>query len=81
MAFDGKGVDDSEVKLTLRDDGTGFDCSELDTEALYSSGRRGLAGMRRRAERLSGSWTIQSSPDEGTVVEVRVALPNPTPRS
>ncbi|GHS88445.1 two-component sensor histidine kinase [Synergistales bacterium] len=65
---------DSEVKLTLRDDGTGFDCSTLDTEALYSSGRRGLAGMRRRAESLGGSWAIRSSHDDGTVIEVRVAL-------
>jgi signal transduction histidine kinase len=67
--------DNREIVLTLRDDGVGFDCSALDTEALYSSGRRGLAGMRRRAESLGGSWTIKSSRDEGTAIEVRAALP------
>ncbi|GHS95829.1 two-component sensor histidine kinase [Synergistales bacterium] len=65
-----------EIVLTLRDDGAGFDCSSLNTEALYSSGRRGLAGMRRRAESLGGSWSIQSSPDDGTTVKVRVSLKN-----
>ncbi|GHV42005.1 two-component sensor histidine kinase [Synergistales bacterium] len=71
---DGQNGGSSEIVLRLRDDGTGFDCSTLDTEALYSSGRRGLAGMRRRAESLGGSWMIKSSHDEGTVVKVQVAL-------
>ena len=68
-------VHDAETVLfSLRDNGSGFDPEGSDAEALYASGRRGLAGMRRRVDSLGGTLEITSSPGAGTCVEVRVAL-------
>jgi signal transduction histidine kinase len=66
--------DADAVSFVLRDNGTGFGLETLDVEALYASGRRGLAGMRRRVDSLGGALEIASSPGEGTSVEVRFAL-------
>jgi signal transduction histidine kinase len=60
LAFDRHGV-----TLEVRDDGAGF---------LPDSARgHGLANIRRRAEDLSGTFTIQSAPGSGTLV--RAELP------
>lgn len=54
------------VRLTVSDDGRGFDASA-------ASGRGyGLVTMRERAEALGGSLTITSAPAQGTVVSVEV---------
>jgi len=50
------------VSVTVRDDGRGFD------PAAGTSGF-GLAGMRERAELLSGTLDITSSPGQGTTVK------------
>lgn len=54
--------------LTVRDDGMGFD-----PEADYS-GHLGLKSMRERAESVGGTLSIESTPGEGSKVEVRVPL-------
>jgi signal transduction histidine kinase len=59
------------VSFVLRDNGSGFDFGSLSLEALYASGRRGLAGMRRRVDSLGGTLDIVSSPGEGASIEVR----------
>jgi signal transduction histidine kinase len=65
--------DAGAVSFVLRDNGSGFDIGALDVEALYVvSGRRGLAGMRRRVDNLGGTLEIASS-SEGTSVEARFA--------
>ena len=56
------------LSMTVSDGGPGFD-----PEVADSSGRLGIAGMRERAELLSGSFEIRSAPDCGTTV--RVAWP------
>jgi signal transduction histidine kinase/ligand-binding sensor domain-containing protein len=57
--------------LTLRivDDGVGMD------QALVEGGKAGhfgLTGMRERAERIGGKWTLSSSPRLGTAITVVV---------
>jgi signal transduction histidine kinase len=52
---------DSAVQLTIRDDGEGFEPGGS-TEGL------GLAGMRERAEILSGSLEVESAPGQGTSI-------------
>ncbi len=57
-----------EVKLSIEDDGNGFDPSEL------SGGRHGLVGMRERMEILGGSLDVQSKPGVGTTIVAAIPL-------
>jgi PAS domain S-box-containing protein len=54
------------VRLLVEDDGVGFD------PASSSPGTLGLAGMRHRAERLGGTFNVESEPGQGSRVEVVV---------
>jgi two-component system NarL family sensor kinase len=56
------------VKLLVIDDGRGFDPSRV------SDDRHGIVGMRERVEMLGGFLEMESSPGEGTRVEVTVPL-------
>jgi len=60
---------DSEVELSVRDNGCGFAPSEQ-----LQGGRMhfGVVGMRERAGKLNASFQIDSKPDEGTSVVVRL---------
>lgn len=61
-----------ELSLEVRDNGVGFD---LAGEIVRASGEGlGLMGMRERAEHLKGSFSINSAPHQGTVVQVRIPL-------
>ena len=55
------------VRLTVQDDGTGFD------PAVRGSGL-GLIGMRERVEGLAGSFRVTSAPGAGTTVTVSLPL-------
>ena len=69
---------DDTVALDVIDDGRGFDPAAV--AAPGPSGGHGLRGMRERAERLSGSLEIESSPGEGTAIALSLpAMPGPTP--
>ncbi|MFI1995241.1 sensor histidine kinase [Actinoplanes sp. NPDC020271] len=59
------------VRVTVRDDGAGFEESRLDEAAR--AGRLGVAqSMRGRISDLGGTTTIHSRPGQGTEVEFRV---------
>ncbi|MET8520399.1 sensor histidine kinase [Nocardioides sp. NPDC004968] len=63
--------DESEVILDVRDDGSGFDPA-----APRRSSSFGLGVMRDRAQRLTGTFTLESSPGSGTAVSASIpALP------
>lgn len=60
-----------ELILTVEDNGKGFDpaaCASPDRKF----GGQGLTGMRERAEWIGGSFDIESSPETGTALWVRV---------
>ena len=59
--------DDSEVILDVRDDGSGFDPT-----APRRSSSFGLGVMRDRAERLAGTFTLESAPGSGTAVSASI---------
>ncbi|MFE2558468.1 sensor histidine kinase [Streptomyces sp. NPDC059352] len=62
---------DDEITLDVRDDGRGFD--PLARPGHDSTGGGfGLDGMRSRAERLTGSVTVETAPGEGTAISARV---------
>ena len=54
--------DDDCVRLQVKDDGQGFDTSMIDKHNL------GVRGMRERVEMLGGTFSIESSPNNGTTV-------------
>jgi two-component system NarL family sensor kinase len=58
-----------EIRLRVEDDGTGFEAANVPSD------RFGLVGMRERARLLGGSLTVESAPEAGTVIDVRVPVP------
>ena len=61
--------DSSHVRLSVRDDGLGFDQTTVET-----NGHFGLIGMRERTERIGGKLGIVSSPGNGTEIIVDVPI-------
>ncbi len=59
---------DGLVTIIVRDDGVGFDPG---ARAIRER-RLGLTSMRERAERLGGTFRVESSPGAGTTVSVEV---------
>jgi signal transduction histidine kinase len=57
--------DDATVRVTVRDDGAGFDPA-AETDGF------GLLGMQERAELLGGTVKIESAPAHGTTVTVEL---------
>ncbi len=61
-----------EIQVTVRDDGTGFEPERIrDTRP-----RLGISGMRRRAETIGGTFSVESNAGGGTsiVAKLPVAL-------
>lgn len=58
---------DTGVRITIRDDGSGFDPETAGRHHHY-----GLADIRERAKAVGGSSTVTSAPGEGTCVEILV---------
>jgi len=56
-----------QVKLVIKDDGRGFD-----PQGTFdpSAGHFGILGMQERAERIGGTFHLESRPGAGTVVEI-----------
>ena len=63
------GAEDGGVRLTVRDDGIGFDPTK-DREGPSL----GLAGMRERVELASGKIDVRSAPGQGTEITVWVPV-------
>jgi signal transduction histidine kinase/ligand-binding sensor domain-containing protein len=67
--------DDSQVSLTIADDGCGFD-AHAQTRARHHNGHFGLVTMRERAEQVGGGLRIESLPGTGTTVHAVARLTN-----
>jgi signal transduction histidine kinase len=61
--------DDRELRVRVRDDGSGIDSNILSHEER--AGHWGLTGMRERAERIGGQMELWSGLGAGTEVELR----------
>ena len=57
------------LRLTVEDDGSGFDPAQAQTPR---EGHFGIQGMRERVKRLGGVFEIESTPGKGTCVAVTV---------
>lgn len=58
-----------QLQLTIQDDGQGFDQSQS-----APTGHYGVAGMKERASVIGGVLRVESSVQEGTVVQLVVSL-------
>jgi signal transduction histidine kinase len=56
------------LRLTVRDNGRGFDST------VRAPGRMGLANLRRRAVRLGGELSVTSAPGAGTTVIIAITI-------
>ena len=61
------------IDLEIRDDGCGFD---RDAVSARQRGSYGLLGMAERARLIGGALTITSGASTGTVVALRIPLPD-----
>jgi len=68
------GVEGGELHVEIEDDGKGFDPG---AQAKRERRPWGLMGIRERAEIFGGTARIDSSPGQGTRVEVRLPVPLP----
>lgn len=64
--------DEQFITMTITDNGKGFD-----TNGNSSRSSMGISGMKERAVSLGGQCLIQSSPQQGTQMIVRVPLDQP----
>jgi ligand-binding sensor domain-containing protein/signal transduction histidine kinase len=64
---------DQQLEAEIRDNGRGF--------SHETSRGNGLPNMRSRIHSLGGSFELTSTPQNGTVVRIRVPLPASTPTS
>jgi signal transduction histidine kinase/streptogramin lyase len=63
----------NELTLTVSDNGIGFQATDT---TLSAKGHFGLQGMRERANQIGGMLKVESSPQIGTTVTLRVPLSN-----
>ena len=61
------------IKVSIKDNGTGFDVQEAMSSKNRSHGM-GLFGMRERIELVGGSLVIKSNPGRGTEITLEVPL-------
>jgi len=64
---------DGNLRLEVRDDGTGFDIGEVNSRAAMGEGHHGLAGIRERALLLGGE-TMVSSGEKGVAITVNIPI-------
>lgn len=57
------------LTLTIRDDGGGFDPSQIPANGHY-----GITGMRERAALINGSFRVESHPGRGALVQLTVPI-------
>jgi signal transduction histidine kinase len=64
-------LSDNSLQMIYADDGQGFSPENLDDIKHY-----GLQGMRERIDLLGGNLTIQSAPNQGTKIIIKMELDN-----
>ena len=58
---------DSELRLTIEDNGSGFEAGATGPQGARRSGGLGLAGMRERLALVGGYFEIESSSNGSTI--------------
>ncbi|MCI0444428.1 ATP-binding protein, partial [bacterium] len=66
---------ETEIDLSIQDDGRGFDVEKA-LQAETATHHLGIHGMRERASLLGGTLFFESKPNEGTRVLVKIPKSN-----
>jgi len=64
-------ADASSLNILIRDNGKGFNVPR-NLANLVSEGKLGLIGMRERVKTLGGNFEIQSRPNQGTSISIKI---------
>ncbi len=68
-------IEGRRLVVQISDDGKGFDVAKSDGDGHEGSmGGHGLQSLRRRAEKLGGTYDVRSAPGEGTTVTLKVPV-------
>jgi signal transduction histidine kinase len=67
---------ESDIEITIEDDGEGFDAIDLLSRPIKDGKGLGILGMKERATLLDGTMKIFSMPGEGTKVCLTIPLHN-----
>lgn len=59
---------DGTLRMTIHDDGRGFDPAEIGNQSY------GIRGIRERLELLDGTLTIDSAPGRGTTLQIAIPI-------
>ncbi len=70
--------DPDGLRMTIRDNGKGFTPGAAKSDT--PRGGFGLIGVTERAQLLSGKPVIHSAPGQGTMISIKIALPDQTVR-
>lgn len=62
-----RGSENGDVQLTIKDNGVGISMCNVDQGRHF-----GLLGMRERTQALMGSFSIDSMPEQGTIISVTI---------
>jgi len=60
-------VADGELQLRIQDNGIGMDVAKVDQTKHF-----GLLGMRERVQALHGEFEVDSAPQQGTTIHIRI---------
>ena len=63
-------MDEGRLRMTIRDDGRGFDAGTETSGQRRHSGHFGCMGMRERCRKIGAEIEWRSAPGEGTAVTV-----------
>lgn len=63
----------AKLKITIKDNGRGFDVNEVNLSKTRPRGL-GLLNMEERIKLVDGSWLIHSAPGSGTQITIEVPL-------
>lgn len=67
---------ESELIITVKDEGKGFDTKIAEARSSNLDSGRGFFNMYERTEYVNGNLEIQSEPDQGTTVRLTVPVRN-----
>lgn len=68
---------EGNLVITVRDEGKGFDTRLVEARSVNIESGRGFFNMYERTEYVNGDLTIQSKPNEGTTVTLKVPIKTP----
>jgi signal transduction histidine kinase len=66
--------EDGELTITVKDEGKGFDTTRVDSRNMNIESGRGFFNMYERTEYVNGQLTIDSQPQGGTTVTLKIPV-------